>query len=359
MFLISSRTGFVAKDVRSTRRTASLLLLGAAGLLAASLLFPMWHIKLGAPQYPEGLGMFIWPNGIHGQSPNDLDIINELNHYIGMKKIMPDQIPELRLIPKLIWLFTGLILLIALRPRRWLVTGLLAAFSGAGMIGIWDFWSWEYDYGHHLNPHAAIIVPGMSYQPPLIGTAHLLNFTSQSWPALGAWLMFGSGALMAAAVWILWLRRLGLPVGADGRSPLRGKIALSLISAWGLTACNQGPVPLEYGSDACHFCKMTLVQTGFGAERITAKGKVYKFDSMECLLGSLKTESAAGDHFYAIDFNHPGNLIPVENLTYLRSANLKSPMGAGLSAFASTDSARIYQARFGGDLVTFDDLRKS
>ncbi len=355
MFLISSQGSVAGKDVRSARRTASLLLLGAAGLLAASLLFPMWHIRLGAPQYPEGLGMYIWPNGIQGQSPNDLDIINELNHYIGMKKIMPDQIPELRLIPKLMWLFTGLTLLIALWPRRWLVAGLLAAFSGAGMLGIWDFWSWEYDYGHHLDPHAAIIIPGMSYQPPLIGTAHLLNFTSYSWPALGAWLMFGSGALMAASVWILWFRR----VGARHASPLHGGIALSLISALGLTACNPGHVPLEYGSDACHFCKMTLVQTSFGAERITAKGKVYKFDSMECLLGSLKTENATGDHFYAIDFNHPGNLIPVENLTYLRSANLKSPMGAGLSAFASTDSARTYQARFGGDLVTFDELRKS
>jgi copper chaperone NosL len=70
--------------------------------------------------------------------------------------------------------------------------GLLVLLAGAGMV---DFWLWEYDYGHNLNPEAAIKIPGMSYQPPLIGSKMLLNFNASSWPALGGWIAIGAGAL--------------------------------------------------------------------------------------------------------------------------------------------------------------------
>ena len=67
-----------------------------ASLLLISLyFFPMWKINLSAPQYPEGLGLYIWVNKISGENPNDLNTINGLNHYIGMKIITPQDIPEL------------------------------------------------------------------------------------------------------------------------------------------------------------------------------------------------------------------------------------------------------------------------
>jgi copper chaperone NosL len=65
-----------------------------------------------------------------------------------------------------------------------------------------DFWRWEYDYGHNLDPNAAIIVPGMAYQPPLIGFKQLLNFGAYSIPDIGGWLFIVSGLLMAAAVFL-------------------------------------------------------------------------------------------------------------------------------------------------------------
>ncbi|MGH7695167.1 MAG: hypothetical protein ACRENH_09300, partial [Gemmatimonadaceae bacterium] len=55
------------------------------------------------------------------------------------------------------------------------------------IAGLADFWKWEYDYGHDLDMENAIIkVPGMNYQPPLIGSKQLLNFTATSLPAAGA-----------------------------------------------------------------------------------------------------------------------------------------------------------------------------
>jgi len=159
----------------------------AAVLLGVPFLKPLWHIGLIAPQYPEGLGLYIWINQITGQKPQDLDSINGLNHYIGMKEIVPESIPELRFMPYLVGGLLVLGLLTALagkRPLLYAWTGLFVLLSLAGLA---DFWKWGYDYGHNLDPTAAIRVPGMAYQPPLIGAKQLLNFYATSWPAAGGW----------------------------------------------------------------------------------------------------------------------------------------------------------------------------
>jgi copper chaperone NosL len=61
-----------------------------------------------------------------------------------------------------------------------------------------DFYRWEYEYGHDLDPAAAIIVPGMAYQPPLIGYKQLLNFSAWSWPDVGGYLLVGTALLLVA-----------------------------------------------------------------------------------------------------------------------------------------------------------------
>src|SRR5215216_8087609 len=58
--------------------------------LLATYFLPVWFIFLIAPQYPEGLTMYIWLNKLTGQ----VDIINGLNHYIGMKHISVEMFPE-------------------------------------------------------------------------------------------------------------------------------------------------------------------------------------------------------------------------------------------------------------------------
>lgn len=68
----------------------------------------------------------------------------------------------------------------------------------------YDFWLWEYDYGHNLDPHAIIKIEGMSYQPPLFGTEQLLNFTASSYPAIG-FAFIALGGLLAVVAW--WLSR--------------------------------------------------------------------------------------------------------------------------------------------------------
>lgn len=164
-----------------------LLLAIAAALALAAFVLPLWNIYLQAPQYPEGLGMRVWVNQITGIKPNDLENINNLNHYIGMKRIEPESIPELRFMPIALGALVAFGLLAAWTARRTLLRLWIAAFVLLALAGMVDFWRWEYDYGHNLDMENAIIkVPGMNYQPPLIGSKQLLNFRATSLPGPGA-----------------------------------------------------------------------------------------------------------------------------------------------------------------------------
>lgn len=176
----------------------------ASVLLLVLFVMPLWWIILDAPQYPEGLGLFIWINQITGQNPHDLKTINGLNHYIGMKIITPESIPELRIMPYMVWALILLGLATAWSGRRRMLIIFLAVFLGILLAGLVDFYLWEYDYGHNLNPAAAIKVPGMSYQPPLIGTKQLLNMRTTSIPHVGglvAILSFLTGSVVMFREW--------------------------------------------------------------------------------------------------------------------------------------------------------------
>jgi hypothetical protein len=183
-------------------RSSRLLLAVAALMLVGTYLAPLWHIALTAPQYPEGLGMYIWSNQITG----DLRSINGLNHYIGMKEIHPEAIPELRLMPLVVGVLVGLGLIAAAWGRRIGLAIWTGLFVVGSVVGLADFWRWGYDYGHDLNPEAAIKIPGMSYQPPLIGPKQLLNFEAASWPALAGWLAIAALLLALTLTGLEWRR---------------------------------------------------------------------------------------------------------------------------------------------------------
>jgi copper chaperone NosL len=174
----------------------SRVLIALASILMVSAYYvPLWQILMWAPQYPEGLEMDIWINNITG----DVKIISALNHYIGMKHIEVEMFPEFTYMIYIVAFLIAFGLLTALINKRivlWVFVSLLVVTGIAALV---DFWLWGYDYGHNLDPTAAIIVPGMSYQPPLIGTKQLLNFTAFSGPDIGGWI-FLAAALLAIGV---------------------------------------------------------------------------------------------------------------------------------------------------------------
>lgn len=180
--------------------TSKKFLLASALILVGVFFFPLWNINLEAPQYPEGLGIRIWVNQITGYKENDLQSINGLNHYIGMKPINPDDIPELKIMPYIIGFMILFGLFNSFKGNRKTVYAWIILFLILGAIGLYDFYVWEYNYGHNLSPDAPIKVPGMSYQPPLIGSKQLLNINAVSLPSISSFIILISVLLAVMAI---------------------------------------------------------------------------------------------------------------------------------------------------------------
>jgi copper chaperone NosL len=121
--------------------------------------------------------------------------------------------------------------------------------------------------------------------------------------------------------------------------------------------CNVAPQAINYGNDGCHFCKMTIVDKVHAAEIVTKKGKVYKFDSSECMIHFLNEfDNAEIKLFLSNNYNKPEALIDATKATFLISKNIPSPMGAFLSAFNSEEEAKTIQSEKSGTLYTWKQL---
>ena len=134
-----------------------------------------------------------------------------------------------------------------------------------------------------------------------------------------------------------------------------------LLTFMGITnfACSTEPEEINFGVDQCSLCRMNISEHRFGAEIVTKKGKIFKYDAAECMLnalslGNINYNDAAG--FYVIDASNPKQLIDGVTSSYLISEKLPSPMGANLSAYSKKNDAEANQKQHGGELKTWDDL---
>lgn len=325
-----------------------LLLLSAIALVAV-LFTPMWRIDLNAPQYPEGLRLLIFSNKLGG----NVDIINGLNHYIGMKTLHTEDFIEFKLLPYLIGFFVVAFTLTAILGSRRLLNLSFFLFVCFGVVAMIDFWRWEYNYGHNLNPDAAIIVPGMAYQPPLIGFKQLLNFGAYSVPDIGGWIFVAVGAIALLLVFMEWRRH-----KLSKRTNVSPLIILLATGSW-LSSCNAGPEALQPGRDNCSFCKMTISDTRFGAELITRKGKIFKFDDPQCMLSFIKAGGADKNevrHYYFTNFSGPHQLLDADKAVIIQTDALRGPMNGNIIAFANADSLQKITAEYNGKKINWPDL---
>lgn len=326
---------------------ARVLLLLAAALFMAVQFVPMWYIDLDAPQYPEGLTLLIYPDKIGG----NVDIINGLNHYIGMKTLHTQDFIEFRILPWLIGIVALFTLITVFAARKKALTALLVFIIAFGVVAIVDFWRWEYNYGHNLDPNAAIVVPGMAYQPPLIGFKQLLNFGAYSAPAAGGWMFIGGGLLVLLATLketVLNRKKVKVPPAA---------MLLALLSGL-FTACSgKGPEPIALNKDNCDYCKMSISNMSFASEIVTVKGRAYKFDDLACLI-HYKNDNFGKENVtcYTCDFITPSHLIRLDSLFFIRGEMVKSPMGGNIAAFTNPDSAQVYSGRLNAIPQRWDQL---
>ncbi len=177
-------------------KKSRLLMILAALLPLGLFLFPLWNITLEAPQYPIPLGMNIHINDFTDMNPHDIKNINLMNHYVGMKYI-PEAIPEFKIFPAGIIITTIIGLLIGFKANyKWFLYWFILMVI-LSIAGLYDFYLWEHDYGHDLDPKAIMKFTNpdgsiMGFQPPLFGSKDILNFTAHSYPQLGAYFL-GAG----------------------------------------------------------------------------------------------------------------------------------------------------------------------
>lgn len=194
-------------------KSASIIMILGSALLFGLFIFPLWSIELEAPQYPNGIGMKIHLDGLQGREKHDLQNIDGLNHYIGMRKLpKADEMWEFSVFPKVIGgmaalgIIIGLIGLFKSISPKWFLAWLLLMLF-LGILGIYDFNNWMIDYGTNLDPKAIMKMTDadgnpLSYKPPLLGTKHILNFIARSYPDIGAYMMGVGMFLTFVAYWV-------------------------------------------------------------------------------------------------------------------------------------------------------------
>ncbi len=340
-------------DMKNSKiSTLSGIFLFVCGLgLIAVLFVPMWRIDLDAPQYPEGLRLLIYASKLAG----NVDIINGLNHYIGMKTLHANDFVEFKILPGIIIFFALLFFAAALLAKRKWLNISFALFVLFGIIAMVDFWRWEYDYGHNLNPEAAIIVPGMAYQPPLIGFKQLLNFGAYSMPDIGGWIFVAAGAILLGLVVYEWKWHSKKALQFSPAAML-----LIVMLSFSFDSCSTSPQPLRIGKDNCEFCKMPISDNRFGAEVITRKSKIYVFDDPHCVLAFLQTNKVskldiAGIYF--TNFAAPHQLVNVKQAYFFKSPALKSPMNGNIAAFDNEDSLNKIMPELNGGKISREEMQ--
>jgi copper chaperone NosL len=322
----------------------------ASGALISVFFLPAWRIDLFAPQYPEGLTMNIWVNGLSG----DVDVINGLNHYIGMKHITVAMFPEFKFLPFVVAFFMLLGMIVSITGKRKFLFIYLVLTAIGGILAMYDFYQWGYKYGHDLDPKAPIQVPGLSYQPPLVGHKRLLNFDAYSFPDVAGWIVIGAAAL-AFGVWFFeWYHH---------KRAFFKKRPLALIALLPflciLFSCNARPTAFKVGKDNCSFCKMGITDTRFGGEAITKKGKVYLFDDMHCLASYLKSENTSQySQIVTVLFNKPNTFTDVNKAWFAVGEEIKSPMGSNAAAFDTRGDAQQFSKERNAEVMDWVTLKE-
>lgn len=127
-----------------------------------------------------------------------------------------------------------------------------------------------------------------------------------------------------------------------------------------MAACSSGPEPIYYGRDVCSHCKMVISDSKYGAELVTGKGKIYKFDSAECMIDYLNEDTPKLDDpdalFLVTNLAAPGELIDARTAFFLHDKEYQSPMGGNLAAFKTRMLADNNQQSADAEIYTWEEV---
>lgn len=128
-----------------------------------------------------------------------------------------------------------------------------------------------------------------------------------------------------------------------------------------IAGCSVKPEAIRYGKDACDFCRMTIIEPKFGGEIVTKKGKVHKFDAVECLANYYKAHLPEANNFEIIlvaDYSASGKMLDARKAVFLQDNNIGSPMGANLATFPDRETAEKMNISKQGKIMDWNEMLK-
>ena len=326
----------------------SALIALAALIPLLTFVWPLWHYYFEAPQYPEGLAMQIWASKLTGR----VDLINGLNHYVGFMHLDPADFWELKVLPILIVLVSLTGIVAAIVGRKRLFQAWLWFYGVFAALGMSDFARWLYQFGHTVDPKAAITMEG--YTPPMVGTSIFMNFYITAWPGWGAVALAGGFVVGLGLYVVMWAR------GRTKHRRVAGATVAALVVALLLSGCSAPkPAKVVIGQDSCAMCNMVISDARFATQVVTKTGKAYKFDSIECMVAFLVDGTVPKDQIHSAwvsDYLNPGTWLKAEDARYLQSVKVRSPMGLNLSAFKTLGELENVRAEANGVERRYVDL---
>jgi hypothetical protein len=181
-------------------------------LLVPVYLFPLWNMTMFAPQYPDGLRLYIYSHRLEGGNRGqDIREINVLNHYIGMRDLAAEDFTEFKWMPFVVGALGLLFLRAAVHGTMAGLVDVVVVFGYFALYSLWSFAFKLWSYGHRLAPTAAVKVD--PFMPPLFGGKQLANFEVYSYPDLASYALGVAGVALLAALFLAW---------RGGRRELRG-----------------------------------------------------------------------------------------------------------------------------------------
>ena len=179
------------------------LLVAAFLCLVPTYVAPLYNMTMFAPQYHDGLRLDIYSYKLQGGRDNqDVKEINVLNHYIGMKDLVTEDFTEFKWLPFVIGILGLLFLRTAVLGKVSHLVDVVVLYLYFGLFALWSFAYKMYQYGHQLDPKAAVRVE--PFMPPLFGFKKLANFEVYAYPQLGSYALGAAVLLLVASLFLAW-----------------------------------------------------------------------------------------------------------------------------------------------------------
>lgn len=140
---------------------------------------------------------------------------------------------------------------------------------------------------------------------------------------------------------------------------LKSSLIYFLFLLFLFVSCGKDAEPINYGHDECEYCRMLITDNKYGAELITEKGKIYKYDSIECLINYALVENMIGDNEVTMlvsDFSNPEYFTDARKAFYLHNNDFRSPMGLNVMAFSGESKLKSFESENGGNRHSWIDV---